>query len=128
MSTTVDIKDMKDQEMFELPNGSVYIMQRRATDTATHQARVWCAHPPDAMTSEPSLIDFPPEQRVHRLTGNETREHYAHEGYVKGVFAREMDHRHQVAMKPVTERMQREAVERRQRARASRPWWKKVLG
>jgi hypothetical protein len=128
MSTTVDIKDLGDQDTFELPNGSVFVVYRRNAGTGTLQARLWCAHQPDALTSEPPLVDFSPEQRVRRLAGNETREHYTHEGYVKGVFAREMERRHQVAMKPVNERMQREAGEQRLRDRARRPWWRKVLG
>jgi hypothetical protein len=107
MSSMIDIKDLKDREMFVLPNGSVYIMQRRTANTGKHQAHVVCSHPPDALTSEQPLIDFPPEQQVRRLSAIDAREHYAHEGYVSGVFAREMEHRHQVAL---------------------RPWWKKLLG
>jgi hypothetical protein len=128
MSTMVRIQDLSAEDLFELPNGSVYVMQRRDLGAGTHQARLWCAHPPDALTSEPPLVVFSGEQRVSKLAGTDTREHHAHEGSVKSVFTREMEHRHQEAMRQVTERMQREAVERRQRDRADRPWWKKVFG
>ena len=128
MSKLVEAKDLRPGDLFETPNGSVYVTAGHAPASSAPQARLWCTHPPDVVTSEPPLVDFSPEQQVGLLEGNETREHYHHEGHVQSAFAHEMDRRNQAAMKPATERWQRKAEDQHQRDRDQRPWWKKVLG
>ena len=124
MSKLVEARDLRPRDLFALPNGTVYVTVGHVTAPGVPQARLWCTHPPDAVTFETPLVEFPPEQQVRLLEGNETREHYHHEGYVEAVFAREMDRRHQAAMRPTHERNQGEVDETRGR----RPWWKKVFG
>ncbi len=128
MSKLVEAKDVGLRDLFALPNGSVYVTVGHEKATGTPQARLWCTHPPDAMTFEPPLVDFPAEQQVRLLEGKETREHYHHDGYVEAAFAREMDRRHQAAMGPAHERRQRAADEQHRHTRGLRPWWKKLLG
>ncbi len=56
MSRIVATKELRHQDLFELPHGSVYEVNRRGTAV---QVRLWCAHPPDAPSAEPPLIDLP---------------------------------------------------------------------
>lgn len=128
MSKLVEAREVRPRDLFSLPNGSVYAMLAHARTTGAPQGRLWCAHPPDVVTFEPLLVDFLPEQQVHLLEGREMREHYHHEGFVQTAFTHEMDRRHQTAMKPATERWQRNLDEQRQHDRGLRPWWKKVFG
>ena len=127
MSRIVEARELRDRDMFEMPNGSVYVAAGPGEHEGARQARLWCAHPPDAVTFDPPRIDLPPGQQVHLLSGNETRVHYRHDGYVDGAFGREMDRRHGANMHVVYEQRQREAAAQRQRAQAGRPWWKKLL-
>ena len=127
MSRIVEAKELRDRDMFEMPNGSVYAASDRVDHEGPQQARLWCAHPPDPMTFDPARIDLPPGQQVRLLSGNETRVHYRHDGYVESVFEREMDRRHRANMQVVGEQRQREAAEQRQREHAGRPWWKKLF-
>ena len=125
MSRMVEAKELRDRDMFELPNGSVYAASHRGESDDVRQARLWCAHPPDPITFDPPRIDLSPGQNVRLLSGNETRVHYRHDGYVDAVFGHEMDRRHRTNMHVVY--AQREAAAQQQRAQASRPWWKKLF-
>ncbi len=128
MSKLVEARTLRPRDLFAMANGSIYTTAGHVAATGTPQARLWCTHPPDVVTFEPPLVEFPPEQLVRLLEGKETREHYHHEGYVEAAFAREMDRRHQAAMGPAHERRQRAADEQHRHTRALRPWWKKLLG
>lgn len=128
MSKIVEAKELRQRDLFEMPNGSVYLIAGRGDAAGGQHARLWCAHPPDPITFAPPRIDFPPGQEVQLLSGHEMRVHYGHAGYVETVFAQEMDRRYAANMQVVHERGQREAAEQRQRARADRPWWRKLFG
>ena len=127
MSTLVEVKDVRQGDMFEMPGGSVYAAAGFVHAAGAAQARLWCAHPPDPMTFDPPLIELPPEQTVRLLSGAEAGEHYRHDGYVESVFRQEMDRRHQAMMLSLEEKWKREAAEQRQREHARRPWGKKVF-
>ncbi len=127
MSKIVEARELHQRDMFAMPNGSVYVVSGRVGAEGAVQARLWCAHPPDPVTFDPPQIDLPPGQPIRRLSGNETRVHYRHAGYVDDVFAREMDRRHRANMQLVDARRQREHAEQRQRAQARRPWWSKLF-
>ena len=128
MSKLVEARELRPRDLFELPNGSVYAMAMHANQSEMPRARLWCAHPPEPIAFDPPLVDLLPTQQVRLLTGNETRDHFRHGGYVQSVFATEMDRRHQAAMLVHDEQRRREAAEEHQRARAHRPWWKKLFG
>ncbi len=127
MSKLVEARELRPRDLFEMPNGSVYAIAAHAEQGATPRARLWCAHPPDAIAFDPPLVDLPPGRQVRLLTGNETRDHYRHDGYVESVFNAEMDRRHGAAMQVYDERRRLEVDEERQRTHARRPWWKNVF-
>lgn len=119
---------LNNSDIFEFQNGSAYIVANHTGPGGTAQARLWCAHAPDTLTFDPPLIDLPSGQEVRVLKGNEAEVHYTHAGYVETVFRSEMDRRHNTVMKSVNERSALEGAAQRQQLRASRPWWKKLLG
>ncbi len=127
MSRIVEARELRQRDMFEMPNGSVYVTSGRGEAVDVLQARLWCAHPPDPITFDPPRIDLPPGQQVRLLSGDEAEEHYGHDGYVEAVFRREMDRRHQAIMQSLGEQKQREQAEQRERERGRRPWWQKLF-
>lgn len=128
MSTIVEARELRHQDLFETPNGSVYAVVRAGAHADAVQARLWCAHPPDAVAADPPHIDVPPERPLRLLSGQETRTHYHHAGYVSAVFGQVMEQRHQANMDVVAEQRQRAGAAQGQRDRANRPWWKKLFG
>ena len=128
MSTLVEASTIHAGKMFEMPNGSVYTALAAEGSEVAQQARLWCAHPPDAFTFDPPRIDLPIGQQVRLLSGDEIDTHYGHEGYVEKVFRSEMDRRHQAMMQTVYEQQTRDADQVRRDQRAGRPWWKKLFG
>jgi hypothetical protein len=127
MPLTIEAQALRHDDLFALPHGSVYQTVRRGPPAGPVQAKLWCAHPPDAVTFTPPLIDISSAQPVQLLGRGDTRGHTGHAGYVRAVFAQEMDRRHQERMTAVVETSRRAAAEARQRARAGWPWWKKLL-
>ena len=129
MSRIVEVKELRRGDMFELPNGSVYEAEGSGDQHGAQQrARLWCAHPPDAITFEPPPAEFPPDQQVQLLSGEDMKEHSRHEGYVKKMFHDEMDRRNDAMMQSVHRRGQQAADEQRRRDHAGRSWWKKLFG
>lgn len=128
MSTLVDAGKLRTSDIFELQNGSAYMVANQEGPGGTPRARLWCAHAPDAKAFDPSLIDLPPGQAVRVLNGDEAEAHHTHEGYVAHVFQSEMDRRHNTMMVGVYEQSNREDAVHRQQLRAGRPWWKKLFG
>lgn len=127
MSRMIETAELRHRDIFEMPNGSVYMAEEQAGKTGPLQARLWCAHPPDPSTSHPPLIDLPPGP-VRLLTDrHETGIHVRHEGYVKQVFVAEMNRRHQDQMSGVYANMKRTAETERQQAHDRKPWWKKLF-
>ncbi len=124
MSKIVATQELRHQDLFELPHGSVYEVDSRGTVV---QARLWCAHPPDAPSAEPPLIDLPAVPPVRLLNRHDQGEHARHAGYVRQVFEQEMDRRHQEQMQGVYARQAQAAAHTRQHAPARRPWWKKLF-
>ena len=124
MSRIVETKELRHQDLFELPHGSVYEVDRHGTAGA---ARLWCAHPPDVPIADPPRIDLPPTPTVRLLSRHEQASHTQHPGYVRQVFEHEMDRRHNERMQVVNEQRARAAAETRQHAQARRPWWRKVV-
>ncbi len=124
MSRIVETKDLHHHDLFELPNGSVYEVDRGGTVV---QARLWCAHPPDAPIAEPPLIALPATPTVRLLNRHDQGAHTRHAGYVRHVFEQEMDRRHHERMQGVYERQTQAAADVRQHAPARRPWWKKLF-
>ena len=127
MSKLVEAKELRPQDLFETPNGSVYATVAHAEQEGMVRARLWCAHPPDPVAFDPPLVDLPPGQQVHRVSGYETRDHFRHDGFVQAVFATEMERRHLAAMQVYDERKRQEAAQEPGRTHARRPWWKKIL-
>jgi hypothetical protein len=127
MSTVIKVTALQQRDLFELPNGSVYETARRGTADDPVQAHLWCAHPPDASTFAPPLIDLQPEHEVSLLSTSESRLHVSHAGYVRKAFEQEMDRHHQESMSVVYEKMNREDAALRQREHEGRPWWKKLF-
>lgn len=125
MSRLVEVTELRYRDLFALPNGTIY--QASGSGTGALQARVWCAHPPDSITSDSPPINLAPGQSVQLLSRDETRGHTGHAGYVRAVFADEMDRRHQERMQVVMARRQREAAALHQLERARWPWWKKLF-
>ena len=128
MSTLVNATELRHADIFETQNGSAYMVANPLEPNGAPRARLWCAHPPDDKVFDPPLIDLPAGQEVRVLEAEEAEVHYAHEGYVEHVFRGEMDRRHNTKMGEVYEQTNRDDAARREQLRASRPWWKKVLG
>ena len=128
MGRIIEIKELRGGNIFDTPNGSVYEATGPADQRGVQQARLWCAHPPDAITFEPPQTGFLPNQRVQILSGQEMKDHSQHEGYVKKVFQHEMERRNNAMMHSVHRRGQQAAAEQRRLDRAGRPWWKKLFG
>lgn len=126
MDTLIAAKELDPEDLFTLPNGSVYTVVGSAGEGGTPRARLWCAHGADPITFQPALIDLPPDQQVRLLDGKESETHRGHDGYVATGFVREMDRRHAVNMRAVGER-RRAIVEAHKLARTARPWWKKLF-
>ncbi len=127
MSTIIKVKSLQQRDLFELPNGSVFETGRRGTDADPVLAQLWCAHPPDAPTGAPVLMEFPPEQDVCLLSHGESRLHVRHPGYVRTVFEQTMATHHQDQMNRVYEKINREDAVQRGHANAKRPWWQKLF-
>jgi hypothetical protein len=127
MSTLVAAKELHDRDLFEMPNGSAYAAGGLVADASAQRARLWCAHPPDAVTFDPPSIELPCGQEVRLLSGDDVKAHYHHAGFVADVFRREMDRRHTVMMHGVDERGRQEATAERLREHARRPWWRKLF-
>jgi hypothetical protein len=128
MSKLIETTELRDGNIFELPNGSVYLVEAQADSARTLQARLWCAHPPDLATAHPPLIDLPPGPVRVLIDRHETGVHVRHAGYVKQVFVAEMNRRHQDRMSRVYATMKRTAEADRQQAYDRKPWWKKLFG
>jgi len=126
MSKMVASTELRPGVMFEMPNGSVYVTSGDEP-TGTLQARLWCAHPPDAVTFDPPRIDIPAEQELLLLSGKEAEQHARHDGYVEAVFRNEMERRNEVMLRSAHERGTVAAAEQRQRDQARLPWWRKLL-
>ena len=127
MSRLVETKALRPGEMFALPNGSVYVAAGQSDPERMPQGRLWCAHRPDALSFEPPVVDFATTQQVQLLEGDDVDAHRGHEGYVEALFRQEMDRRHAANMHAFGDRERRVAAEDRQRAQATRPWWKHLL-
>ena len=54
MSTLIAVTALRHQDLFATPNGSIYETLRGSQDGGPMQARLWCAHPPDRLTSDAS--------------------------------------------------------------------------
>lgn len=121
----IEAKDLQDGDLFELANGTIFTTSSVLGVAGTRRVRALCSHPPDPIAFDPPLVDLPPTQRVQLLTGPEMETHRFHPGYVETVFRQEMEQRHAQRMRVVMEAMARAAETARQRARASRPWWRK---
>jgi len=128
MSKMVEVKDLRPGDVFAVPDGSVYEAEGAPDQQGQQQARLWCAHPPDALTFDPPPTAFPPNQQVQLLHGEAVKEHAFHDGYVKRVFQQEMERRHTAMMQAVHTRGQQAAAEQRRLDGAARPWWKKLFG
>ena len=127
MSRMIETTELRHRDMFEMPNGSVYVTEGQGSADSPLQARLWCAHPPDLNTAQPPLIDLPPGQVRLLVDQHETGVHARHEGYVKQVFVGEMNRRHQDQMRGVYAKMSRDAETTRQEEYNRRPWWKKLF-
>jgi hypothetical protein len=117
MSKLIDTTELRHRDIFEMPNGSVYMVEDQTDATQPLQARLWCAHPPDTATAHPPLL----------IDRHETGVHVNHDGYVKQVFVAEMNRRHQHQMSKVYATMQRTAEADRKQAYNRKPWWKKLF-
>ncbi len=124
MSRSVATTELRHQDLFELPHGSVYEVDLHGT---TAEARVWCAHPPDAPIADPPRIALPAVPTVQLLNRHDQGAHTRHAGYVRHVFEQEMNRRHQEQMQQVYARQAQAAAQTRQHAPAHRPWWKKLF-
>jgi hypothetical protein len=127
MSRLVETKDLRPGEMFALPNGSVYVAVGQSGPEDMPQGRLWCAHRPEPLSFEASVVDFATTPTVQLLEGDEVDAHRGHEGYVETLFRREMDRRHAENMHAFGERARRVAAEERRHAKAIRPWWKQLF-
>lgn len=127
MSRLIDATELRHRDIFELPNGSVYMVEAQADSAQTLQARLWCAHPPDPATAHPPLIDLPGGPVRLLIDRHETGIHVRHDGYVKQVFVAEMNRRHQDQMTDVYATMKRTAEADRKQVRDRKPWWKKLF-
>lgn len=129
MGRMVETRELRTQDLFEMPHGSVYVVSDvPGQNGASPQARLLCAHPPDPITFEPRLIDVPLGEQVRLLSANDVQAHRTHEGNVEHVFRREMDRRHYAMMQVVGAKWQQEQAAEAQHARARRPWWRKLFG
>lgn len=127
MSRLIETTELRHRDIFEMPNGSVYMVEEQADKSQPLQARLWCAHPPDPATAHPPLIDLPPGPVRLLIDRHETGIHVRHEGYVKQVFVAEMNRRHQNQMSLVYATMKRTAEADRKQAYDRKPWWKKLF-
>lgn len=127
MSNLIETTALRHGDLFELSNGSVYRAEAQADHTGPLQARLWCAHPPDAAMAHPPLIDLPSEPVRLLIDRHETGIHVRHDGYVKQVFVAEMNRRHQDQMSRVYTTMKRTAEAERKQAYDRKPWWKKLF-
>ncbi len=125
MSTIIKVQALQQRDLFELPNGSVFETGRRGTDADPVLAHLWCAHPPDAPTGAPVLMEFAAEQDVGLLSQGESQVHVRHPGYVRTVFEQTMATHHQDQMNRVYENINREDAATRHHAR--RPWWQRLF-
>ena len=66
---------------------------RGSQDGGPMQARLWCAHPPDRLTSEPPRIAFQAGHRVRLLRWEDIDAHARHAGYVRAVSHEAWDRR-----------------------------------
>lgn len=123
MSRIVEATELRDRDIFEMPNGSVYAATGSVGAEGVPRARLWCAHAPEPTTFDPPPIDLAPGQQVRLLDGHESDGHFRHDGYVELVFHAEMDRRHQAMMRSVYEQRQRADAAQRRDDRARRPWW-----
>ena len=128
MRRIVEAGDLRHQDLFETPNGSVYAVVGAEGHAGAPRARLWCAHSPDFFVADPPPIDLPSERPLRLLNGQETRAHYHHAGYVSAVFGQAMDQRHQASMRVVAEQRRQTVAAQGERARANRPWWKQLFG
>jgi hypothetical protein len=119
----IETTELRHGNIFEMPNGSVYVTEGYKDDSGPLQARLWCAHPPDEIVSHPPLIDLPAGPVRLLIDRHETGTHVRHDGYVKQVFVAEMNRRHQDQMRGVYANMDHAAEATRDR----RPWWKKLF-
>ena len=122
MSRSVATSELRHQDLFELPHGSVYEVDLHGTRA---EARLWCAHPPDAPIADPPRIALPAVPTVQLLNRHDQGAHTRHAGYVRQVFEQDMDRRHNVRMQGMYERQA--AVTTRQHAPAHRRWWTKLF-
>ena len=127
MSRNIEASALRHRDLFALPNGSIYETSGNGTTAGALQARLWCAHPPDPITFNPSHIDLTPGQMVQLLNRDETRSHTRHDGYVRAVFEQEMERRVREQMLLVDARAQCAQAEAREHERALRSWWKKLF-
>lgn len=127
MSSMIETTALRHRDMFEMPNGSVYVTEADGDDPGSLKARLWCAHPPDPITFDPPLIDLPPGPVRLLLNRHETGVHVRHDGYVQQAHVTEMDRRHAGQMRDVYAEMHRKAAEARQQAYDRRSWWKKLF-
>lgn len=128
MSKMVETKELGQRDVFEMAQGSVYVVVAAKNDAGTQQMRLWCAHDPEPITFDPPLINLPAGDTVRLLSSEEAYVHHLHPGYVEAAFRTEMDRRHHGNMGNAQERMNREKDEQHERDRAARPWWKKMFG
>lgn len=128
MSKLVEAKDLRERDVFEMTNGSVYVSVAVKQDVDSRHMRLWCVHPPEPVTFEPPLVALPVGETVRLLTGDESYAHHQHPGYVEALFRTEMDRRHHGLMSIAVEKMNRANAEQLKHDRAARPWWKKVFG
>lgn len=127
MSRLIETTELRHRDVFEMPNGSVYMAEEQTDTTHRLQARLWCAHPPDPATAHPPLIDLPAGPVRLLIDRHETGSHVHHDGYVKQVFVAEMNRRHQAQMSRVYTTMKRTAEVARKQAHDRKPWWKKLF-
>jgi len=127
MSRQIEATELRHRDIFEMPNGSVYMVEAQADPTGPLQARLWCAHPPDSSTAHPPLIDLPDGPVRLLVDRHDTGLHVRHDGYVKQVFVAEMNRRHQDQMTGVYATMKRTAEADRKQANDRKPWWKKLF-
>ena len=124
MSRMVATSELRHQDLFALPHGSVYEVDLHGTRA---EARLWCAHPPDAPIADPPRIALPAVPTVQLLNRHDQGAHTRHAGYVRQVFEQDMDRRHNVRMQGMYERQAQAAVTTRQHAPARRRWWTKLF-
>ena len=93
MSTLIAVTTLRLHDLFATPNGSIYETLRGSTDGGPVPARLWCAHPPDRLTSAPPRIAFHAGHRVRLLQWEDIDEHAKHAGYVRAMSPEDPDRR-----------------------------------